>query len=89
MERAYRDQTERAKIRWIELPTSRFADVVAEPGEIEAYFARWDGRGRRGDWVREENLFGPRERGEERHWRDWTLWSLVGCEAVASSRRRP
>ncbi len=39
VEQAYRDQTERAKIRWVELPTSRFADVVVEPEEVEAYFA--------------------------------------------------
>jgi peptidyl-prolyl cis-trans isomerase D len=38
VEKAYRDQVERAKIRYLEVPQSRFADVVASPSEVAAYF---------------------------------------------------
>jgi peptidyl-prolyl cis-trans isomerase D len=38
VEKAYRDQVERAKIRYIEVPRSRFADVVVPPAEVAAYF---------------------------------------------------
>jgi peptidyl-prolyl cis-trans isomerase D len=40
VERAYREQVERAEIRYLELPFSRFADQASvEPAEIESYFA--------------------------------------------------
>jgi peptidyl-prolyl cis-trans isomerase D len=39
VERAYRDQNERAKIRWVELPASRFEEIVVDDAEIAAYFA--------------------------------------------------
>ena len=40
VERAYRDQVERASIRYLQLPFARFADQVsAEPAAVESYFA--------------------------------------------------
>lgn len=39
LERTYRDQNESARIRWVELPASEFADLTAEPSDLEAYFA--------------------------------------------------
>ena len=40
IERAYRDQVERATIRYVQLPFARFADqVTADPAEVESYFA--------------------------------------------------
>lgn len=39
VEKAYRDQTERAKIRYFELESSEFSDVTAETAELETYFA--------------------------------------------------
>jgi peptidyl-prolyl cis-trans isomerase D len=40
VERAYRDQVERAQIRYLRLPFERFADqVTIEPGAVESYFA--------------------------------------------------
>jgi peptidyl-prolyl cis-trans isomerase D len=38
IERTYRDQVERAKIRYIEVPRTRFADVAVPPAEVAAYF---------------------------------------------------
>ncbi len=38
IERTYRDQVERAKVRYFELPRARFADVVVPPTEVSAYF---------------------------------------------------
>jgi peptidyl-prolyl cis-trans isomerase D len=38
IERAYRDQVERAKIRYVELPFTRFADLTVLPSEVAAYF---------------------------------------------------
>jgi peptidyl-prolyl cis-trans isomerase D len=38
IEKAYRDQVERAKIRYIEVPHSRFAEVAVPQSEIAAYF---------------------------------------------------
>ncbi len=38
VERTYRDQVERAKVRYVELPRARFADVVVPPAEVSAYF---------------------------------------------------
>ena len=40
VERAYRDQVERAQMRYLQLPIARFADqVAAEPADVESYFA--------------------------------------------------
>ncbi|MEE8526147.1 MAG: peptidyl-prolyl cis-trans isomerase, partial [Thermoanaerobaculia bacterium] len=39
VERAFRDQNERAKIRWVELPASRFEEIEVDDEEIAAYFA--------------------------------------------------
>lgn len=39
VERSYRDQNERARIRWMELPSSRFADVEVDGEEVAAYYA--------------------------------------------------
>lgn len=39
IQRAYRDQVERAKIRYIQVPRARFAaQAQVSPGEVEAYF---------------------------------------------------
>lgn len=38
VERTYREQVERAKIRYIEVPQSRFADVTVPASEVAAYF---------------------------------------------------
>ena len=39
IQRAYRDQVERAKIRYVELPRARFAQqVTAAPAEVAAYY---------------------------------------------------
>jgi peptidyl-prolyl cis-trans isomerase D len=38
IESTYRDQVERAKIRYIEVPRTRFADVVLTPADVAAYF---------------------------------------------------
>jgi peptidyl-prolyl cis-trans isomerase D len=38
VEKAYRDQVERAKIRYVEVPFSRFAGVTVPSNEIAAYF---------------------------------------------------
>jgi peptidyl-prolyl cis-trans isomerase D len=38
IEKTYRDQVERAKIRYIEVPKSRFNDVTVPPSEVAAYF---------------------------------------------------
>lgn len=39
IQRAYRDQVERAKIRYVELPRARFAQqVTPAPGEVAAYY---------------------------------------------------
>jgi peptidyl-prolyl cis-trans isomerase D len=39
IQRAYRDQVERAKIRYVELPRSRFAQqVTATPAEVDTYY---------------------------------------------------
>lgn len=39
VQRSYRDQVERAKIRYLQLPRARFAaQVQASPAEVEAYF---------------------------------------------------
>jgi peptidyl-prolyl cis-trans isomerase D len=38
VEKIYREQVERAKIRYIEVPRSRFGDVAVPPGEVAAYF---------------------------------------------------
>ncbi len=38
IEKTYRDQVERAKIRYIEVPRSRFGDVAVPPAEVAAYF---------------------------------------------------
>jgi peptidyl-prolyl cis-trans isomerase D len=39
VERAYREQVERAEIRYLQLPFARFADeVTVDEGEIESYF---------------------------------------------------
>jgi peptidyl-prolyl cis-trans isomerase D len=40
LERTYRDQVERAKIRYFEVPRSRFADVAVTQSEAAAYFAQ-------------------------------------------------
>ena len=40
VERAYRDQVERAEIRYLQLPFARFAgEVSADPAAVESYFA--------------------------------------------------
>jgi len=40
VQRAYRDQVERAKIRYVQLPSARFASTVPiSPAELAAYFA--------------------------------------------------
>ncbi len=39
VEQAYRDQTERTKIRYLELPADQFADLEVAPEELEAYYA--------------------------------------------------
>jgi peptidyl-prolyl cis-trans isomerase D len=40
VERAYRDQVERAEIRYLQLPFARFADQVStDPDALESYFA--------------------------------------------------
>jgi len=38
IEKTYRDQVERAKIRYIEVPKSRFADVAVPQSEVAAYY---------------------------------------------------
>lgn len=38
IERTYRDQVERAKVRYIEVPRSRFADAAVPQNEVAAYF---------------------------------------------------
>jgi peptidyl-prolyl cis-trans isomerase D len=38
IERSYRDQVERAKIRYIEVPRTRFADIAVPPADVAAYF---------------------------------------------------
>jgi peptidyl-prolyl cis-trans isomerase D len=38
VEKTYREQVERAKIRYIEVPRSRFGDVAVPPSEVAAYF---------------------------------------------------
>ncbi len=38
LERTYREQVEKAKIRYVELPRSRFTDVAVPPAEVAAYF---------------------------------------------------
>ncbi|HEY6320980.1 MAG TPA: peptidyl-prolyl cis-trans isomerase [Thermoanaerobaculia bacterium] len=38
VEKTYREQVERAKIRYIEVPSSRFGDVAVPPSEVAAYF---------------------------------------------------
>ncbi|MBV8200835.1 MAG: peptidylprolyl isomerase [Acidobacteria bacterium] len=38
VEKTYREQVERAKIRYIEVPKSRFADVTVPQSEVAAYF---------------------------------------------------
>ena len=38
IERAYRDQVEKAKIRYVELPRTRFADLTVAPSEVAGYF---------------------------------------------------
>ena len=38
VEKTYREQVERAKIRYIEVPRSRFADAVVPASEVAAYF---------------------------------------------------
>jgi len=38
VERTYREQVERAKIRYVEVPRSRFTDVAVPPSEVAAYF---------------------------------------------------
>ncbi len=39
VERAFRDQNERAKIRWVELPASQFEDIEVSEEEVATYFA--------------------------------------------------
>jgi len=39
LEKAYREQAEKAKIRFVQLPASQFADQEAGPEEVAAYFA--------------------------------------------------
>ena len=39
LESSFRDQAEKAKIRFVQVPASQFADVVAETGDVEAYFS--------------------------------------------------
>jgi peptidyl-prolyl cis-trans isomerase D len=38
IEKTYRDQVERAKVRYVEMPRQRFADVAVTPAEVSAYF---------------------------------------------------
>jgi peptidyl-prolyl cis-trans isomerase D len=38
LERTYREQVERAKVRYIEVPRTRFADLVVAPAEVTAWF---------------------------------------------------
>jgi peptidyl-prolyl cis-trans isomerase D len=38
VEKSYRDQVERAKIRYLEVPRSRFGDVAVPQSEVAAYF---------------------------------------------------
>src|SRR5262249_20229662 len=38
IERTYRDQVERARIKYVELPRARFGDVVVTPAQIDSYF---------------------------------------------------
>ena len=38
LEKTYREQVERAKIRYVEVPRSRFGDVAVPPSEVAAYF---------------------------------------------------
>ncbi|HJX27029.1 MAG TPA: SurA N-terminal domain-containing protein [Thermoanaerobaculia bacterium] len=38
VERAYRDQVERAKIRYVQLPRARFAQAQVTPAELQSYF---------------------------------------------------
>ena len=38
VEKTYREQVERAKIRYVEIPRSRFGDVAVPPSEAAAYF---------------------------------------------------
>ncbi len=38
IEKSYRDQVERAKIRYLEVPRSRFGDVAVPQSEVAAYF---------------------------------------------------
>jgi len=38
VEKTYREQVERAKIRYLEVPKSRFADVAVPQSEVAAYF---------------------------------------------------
>lgn len=39
IQKAYRDQVEKAKIRYIQVPRSRFQEVQPTPAEVSAYFA--------------------------------------------------
>jgi peptidyl-prolyl cis-trans isomerase D len=39
VERAYRDQVEKAKIRYIQVPRTQFPEVQPTPAEVSAYFA--------------------------------------------------
>lgn len=38
LERSYREEAERAKIRFVQLPASQFSDVVADEAAVTAYF---------------------------------------------------
>ncbi len=38
LERTYREEAEKAKVRFVQLPASEFGDVVADPTTVAAYF---------------------------------------------------